>query len=87
MRLYDSYILWLTVLLLLTTVILSFYKVNRLDLYFTIYLIEALVLTELYVYLNPKARRGLSVVNLLLFFGFAVIVTVKVLEILGLKVL
>ena len=71
---------------MLTTVALSFYEVSRLDLYYSAYLIEGLALTELYVYLNPKAKRGLSRVNYMLFAGFMVLVIAEVVEILtGIK--
>jgi hypothetical protein len=88
MKIYDKYILILASLLLATTVIVAAIGEVRLDLYFSIYVIEALVLTELYVYLNPKAKRGLNKVNYALFAGFLVIVAAKVAEILwGIKLL
>ena len=82
MRIYDRYILFLALLFLSTTVFLSAFTEAGLDLYFSIYVIEALVLTELYVYLNPKARRGLNLVSYILFAGFLAIVAQKVVEIL-----
>lgn len=57
------------------------YGQNRLDVYFTVYLIEALILTEIYVYLNPKARRGLSLITGVLFMGFVSIVVFQIYEI------
>jgi hypothetical protein len=88
MKIYDKYILILASLLLATTVIVAAIGEVRLDLYFSIYVIEALVLTELYVYLNPKAKRELNKVNYALFAGFLVIVAAKVAEILwGIKLL
>jgi len=62
-KIYNSYILIIAVLLLLTTVILVAIGQNSLDIYYTIYIIEALIVTELYVYLNAKARRGLTMVS------------------------
>ena len=70
MRIYNRYILSLALLLLLTTVLLSALTERGLDLYFTIYVIEALVLTELYVYFNNKARHGLTFISAILFAGF-----------------
>jgi hypothetical protein len=66
----------------LTAVILSLIGVNRLDLYYSIYLIEALVVTELYIYLNPRAKKGLNTVIYLLFGGFLLIVVWEVVRIL-----
>ena len=83
MKIYNKYIISLALLLTLTTVILSAFGQSQLEFYFTLYVIESLVLTELYVHLNPKARRGLSRVSLVLFVGFILIVAKKVIEILA----
>jgi hypothetical protein len=55
---------------------------NALDVYYTIYIIVALVVTELYVYFNAKARRGLNLVSAILFGGFLVIVSREIIKIL-----
>lgn len=81
MEIYDRYIIILASLLLATTVIFAFAGEARLDLCFSVYLIEALVVTELSIHLNPKAKRGLNHVNYILFAGFALIVAAKVVEI------
>ena len=82
MKIYNNYILTIAILLLLTTVILVAMGQNVLDLYYSIYIIEALVVTELYVYFNAKARRGLSLVSAILFGGFLFIVSLQVIRIL-----
>jgi len=83
LKIYNSYILTVAVLLLLTTIILISFGQNSLDVYYTIYILEALVVTELYVYFNAKARRGLNLVSAILFGGFLVIVSLRVIEILA----
>lgn len=83
MKIYNSYILIVAVLLLLTTVILAVMRQEALDVYYTIYIIEALIVTELYVYFNPKARRGLSLMSSILFGGFLFVVSLEVIKILG----
>ena len=83
MKIYNSYILIVAALLLLTTVILAVIGQEALDVYYTIYIIEALVVTELYVFLNPKARRGLSLISAVLFGGFVFVVSLEVIKILG----
>lgn len=83
MKIYNSYILIIAVLLLLTTVIMVATGQNSLDIYYTVYIIEALIVTELYVYFNAKARRGLSLVSTILFGGFLVIVSLQVIKILA----
>ena len=82
MKIYNNYILIIAVLFLLTTVILVALGQNSLDIYYTVYIIEALIVTELYVYLNTKARRGLTMVSTILFGGFLVIVSLQVIKIL-----
>ncbi len=83
MKIYNSYILIIAVLLLLTTVILVATGQNSLDIYYTVYIIETLIVTELYVYFNAKARRGLSLVSTILFGGFLVVVSLQVIKILA----
>jgi hypothetical protein len=55
---------------------------GSLDIYFTVYVIEALAITELSVYFNNKARRGLAYVSTILFGGFAFAVFLQILKIL-----
>ena len=83
MRMYNHYVLTIALLLLLTTVILINTGQNSLNTYYTIFVIEALVVTELYVYFNSKARRGLNVVSTMLFGGFAIALCVQVIKILA----
>jgi hypothetical protein len=82
MIVYNRYILTIAVVMLLSTVWLIAAGQNSLDVYFTIYVIEALVITELHVYLNSKARRGLIYVSTLLFGGFAFVLFFQILKIL-----
>ena len=83
MKIYNRYILWLAGLFALTTVILAVYEQNRLDIYYSLYLIESLALTLLYGHLNPRARRGLYLVGYVLFSGFISIVIIRIVEILS----
>ena len=82
MKIYNSYILIITLLLLLTTVILTAIGQNSLEVYYTIYIIEALVVTELYVYLNTRARRRLNLVSAVLFGGFLLVISLEVIKVL-----
>jgi hypothetical protein len=82
MKIYNSYVLVVASLLLVTTVILAAYGTASLDIYYTLYVVEALIVTELYVYFNSRARRGLAVVSTVLFAGFLVVVLSTVLNIL-----
>lgn len=82
MRLYNRYLITLAILFTLSTTILAGYGLNKLDAYFTVYVIEYLVATLLFVYLDPKARRLLDAMGYILFGGFLVIVALKVVQIL-----
>lgn len=82
MTLYNRYIITVTLLLLLTTIILIAIGQNSLDIYFTVYVIEALVITELYVYFNSTARRRLAYVSTILFGGFAIALCLQIIRIL-----
>ena len=82
MRLYNRYIISLTLLFMLTTVLLSISE-QSLDLYFSIYLIECLIVTLLFSHLNPEARRALNGIGYVLFSGFLILVGIEVVEILA----
>ena len=82
MRIYNRYIVSLALLFTLTTVILATFGQDSLNIYYTLYVLEALALTELYVYFGPRARRDLSVVSGILFGGFMVIIGLEIAEIL-----
>ena len=83
MTLYNRYILTVAIILLLTTVIMIATGQNSLDIYFTVYVIEALVITELYVHINNKARRGLAYVSTILFGGFTIALCLQIVRILA----
>jgi len=80
--LYNRYLVILAALFFLTTTILAAYGQDRLDAYFTAYVIEYLIITLLFVYLDPRARRLLDAAGYVLFGGFMLIVILKVVEIL-----
>ncbi|MBT9131477.1 MAG: hypothetical protein DDT42_01176 [candidate division WS2 bacterium] len=82
MTLYNNYILTVATYLLLANAVITAGARQTLDFYYTIYVIGTLITTELYVYLHPKAKKGLSLVSYILFAGFIVIVIQKVIEIL-----
>jgi len=81
-KIYNRYVITVSLFLLLTTIILIATGQNSIDLYFTVYVIEALAITELYVHINNKARRGLTYVSTILFGGFAVALCLQIIKIL-----
>jgi len=78
LRIYNTYIIIVAILLLMTTVILAATNQQSLGIYYTAYVIEALVVTELFIYFNKKARRGLGLVSIVLFSGFLIIAFLEI---------
>ena len=81
MKTYNKYIIVVAILLLLTTVILAAMGNTTLDIYYTLYALEALIVTELYVHFNDKARHGLGFVSVILLAGFLVTVSLQIVKI------
>ena len=83
MRIYNKYVVSLVLASGLINTLLAFFGQNDLTIYFTVNIIAYLVITMIYVYLNPRARRALNTVGVVLFGGFMVIVVTKVIDILS----
>ena len=83
MRIYNRYILYLAIATGVVNVALAFAGQKDLGVYFAINVMAYLVITLLYVYLNPRARRALDTIGYMLFSGFLVIVAIKVIDILS----
>lgn len=83
MKIYNIYILTVALLLLLTTVILAATGQTTISIYYTTFIMEAFVVTELFIHFSDKARRGLNLVSTILFGGFMIVLTLQVLRILG----
>jgi hypothetical protein len=81
-RIYNRYLLVLATAFTFSTTFLAAYGQDKLDAYFTAYVIEYLVVTLLFVYLDSRTRRLLDGLGYVLFGGFLAIVLFKVLEIL-----
>ena len=83
MRIYNKYIVILALSSCLINSLLAFWGQGDLTIYFIINIMAYLVITLLYVYLNPRARRALNTAGVVLFGGFMVTVVTKVIEILS----
>ena len=83
MRIYNRYILYLAIATGVLNVALAFAGQNDLGVYFAINVIVYLVITLLYVYLNPRARGALDTIGFMLFSGFMVVVAIRVAGILS----
>jgi hypothetical protein len=78
MRLYNRYLIVLSAILSLSTTVLAVYDVRQLDAYFSMYVIESLVVTLLFGYLHPRAGRVLSRISYALVACFLLIVVIKI---------
>ena len=83
MRIYNKYVVSLVLASCLINTLLAFLGQEDIKTYFVINIIAYLVITELYVYLNPRARRAVNAVGAGLFAGFTVIIAFVVMEILS----
>lgn len=81
MRIYNKYIVSLVIASCSINILLAFLGQNSLGIYFIINVITYLAITLLYTYLNPRARKALNTIGVILFAGFIVIVSLKVVEI------
>lgn len=61
-------------------VTLAFWGQNRLEIYFIANVLAYLVITILYIYLNPRAKRALSTVGAVLLVGFISIMILEALK-------
>jgi hypothetical protein len=81
MRIYNRYIITVAAALLVTTLLLIIAGQASLDLYFSIYVIEALIVTELYIYFSRKSRRALNIIGITLFGSSAIVLCLQVLKV------
>ncbi len=80
MKIYNRYIVSLALAAGLVNILLTTLGQNDLSVYFIINTIVYLVITLLYVYFNPRARKALNTISIVLFAGFMVIVTISFVE-------
>ncbi len=83
MRVYNKYIVSLALAAGLVNTLLAAFGQDDLSIYFTVNAIVYLIITLFYVYFNPRARRALNTISLVLFAGFMVIVVLNVMEIIS----
>jgi len=83
MRPYNRYLITLSAVLSLSTTVLAAYSVRQLDAYYSVLVIEALMVTLLFGYLHPRASQALNRVSYVLIAGFLLVVAIKAATILG----
>ena len=80
MTIYNRYFITVAIVLLSTTVILIAAGQTSLDIFYSFYVIEALIVTELFVNFNKKSRRVLNIIGIMLFGGFGIVLCLQVLK-------
>ncbi len=83
MRIYNRYVVTLTIAACLVNIVLAFLGQNDLAVYFIVNFIVYLAVTLLYVHFSPRVRRALDTISIVLVAGFTVTVAIKALEILS----
>jgi hypothetical protein len=82
MRVFNRLVLTLSITLALINVVLAFLGQTDISVYFIVDTIGYLIITLTHVYMNPRARGSLNAVAGVIFAGFAVVVAMKIIEIL-----
>jgi uncharacterized membrane protein YgdD (TMEM256/DUF423 family) len=82
-RAFNRYILFLVLAAFAINTTIAFVSPNDLTVFFTANVIAFLVITVLNAYLNPRARRSLSAIGIVLFGGFLAIVILKSVDVLS----
>ena len=78
MTVYNKYIVSLIVASGLINAFLASFGQNSLEIYFVINIIAYLAITLFYAYINPRARRILNAIGIVLFSGCLIIVSLNV---------
>jgi hypothetical protein len=84
LTIYNRYVITVATLLLITTVLLVAAGQSSLDVFYSFYVVEALIITELFVYFNKRSRRALQAVSIVLFAGFIFVLGIQVFKALAL---
>lgn len=82
MRVFNRLIISLVIAFGVANTVMGFTGQTDLSVYYIVDAIVFLVITLLYVYLNPRTRGALNAVSAIVFAGFLVVVILKVIEIL-----
>lgn len=83
MRIYNRYILSLVIVAGLANAILASMEQNKLGPYFITNLLCYLIITLLYTYFNPRARRIFNTIGIVFFSGFIMIAVIEILSVLN----
>ncbi|MBI2868357.1 MAG: hypothetical protein HYX96_00835 [Chloroflexi bacterium] len=77
MNVYNRYILTVAATLLLTAVALTAMGEDAFGMIYTLFIIEALAITEVFSFFQTKTRRALAPVSVVLLAGFLVVLLLE----------
>jgi len=83
MRVFNRYIISLALAFGAVNSLLALFGQDNVTTYLIVNAIVYLIISLLYVYLNPRARRILATMGTVLFGGFLVFVAMRVIEVIG----
>ena len=81
----SIYVISTLVLFCISTIMLYYVGEKRLDVYFSIYLLIYMITTEIILPIKRRYRKYVNIFIAILFVIFMVLITRRVIEILGLK--
>jgi hypothetical protein len=82
LRIFNRFIITLAVTLGLLNTSLALLEQDDISIYFITDAVAYLVITLLFVYLNPRAKNALNGISTVIFVGFLVVVALKLINLL-----
>lgn len=81
MRIYDRYLITMVLATCVIDIILAFAGQTDITVFFTANVIIFMLISVLYIYFNPRTRKTLSFVSIVLLAGFIIVAIFKVVEV------
>jgi len=81
LRIYDRYLITMVLATCVIDIILAFAGQTDITVFFTANVIIFMLISVLYIYFNPRTRKTLSFVSIVLLAGFIIVAIFKVVEV------
>jgi hypothetical protein len=85
LRIYNRYLLFLVLATCIIDVALAFANQTDIAVYFIASVIAYIIITLLFIYFSPQTRKALSIISIVFFAGFMVVMVLKLIEATQLK--
>lgn len=83
MTIFNKYVFSLVLAACTGNIILAFLRQDNLEIYFVVNVLSYLIVTLLYVFLNPRAKSALSAVTSILFGSFMVMAVIRIIKLIS----